>query len=130
MGGCLLKIQAFGGAAMSSFKPQAIAVFFVATFVFSVSRGFSGEDQPAFDAIAKDIQAGVKALEYPDEVGQDLVKMVKNWKCVEWKQKLSQAKQDLEAKKITADQAAQVEEEVAKELFQTIGKEIAKTMIR
>ena len=105
------------------FKPQAIAVLIVVFSVFFDSKGFSAESQPAFDSIAKDIQAAVKALEYPDEVGQNLVKMVKDWKCVEWKQKLSQAKQDLEAKKITADQAAQVEEQVAKELFQTIGKE-------
>jgi tetratricopeptide (TPR) repeat protein len=88
-------------------------------------NGFSAEDQPAFDAISTDIQAAVKALEYPDEVGQDFVKMLKDWKCIEWTQKLSQTKRDLEEKKITVDQVAQVEEEVAKELFQTIGKEIA-----
>ena len=123
MGGCLLKIDAFRGLVM--FKPQAIAVLIVVFSVFFGSNGFSAESQPAFDSIAKDIQAAVKALEYPDEVGQNLVKMVQDWKCVEWKQKLSQAKQDLEAKKITADQAAQIEEEVAKELFEKIGKEIA-----
>ena len=102
--------------------------FTVCVLAFSLvfgSGGFAEEAPSAFDAIAKDIQTAVKALEYPEEVGQDLVKMVQGWKCVEWKQKLSQAKQDLTEKKISTDQAAQIEEAVAKELFEQIGKEIA-----
>lgn len=109
------------------FSRNRLFFIFVALFLFTGSSKnvFSAEDQPAFDTIAKDIQAAVKTLEYPDQVGQDLVNLVKDWKCVAWEQKLSQAKQDLEAKKITADQAAEIENDVAKELFQQIGKEIA-----
>lgn len=122
--GLVHTFQHSGGFLMLFFRLKTVTVF--AFLLLFCSKGFAAEDQPAFDSIALDIQAGVKSLEYPDEVGQDLVKFVKDWKCVKWKQKLTQAKTDLEEKKITADQAAQFEEEVAKELFETIGKEIAK----
>jgi tetratricopeptide (TPR) repeat protein len=81
-------------------------------------------NNPAFDEVAKKIQRTVKELEYPDEVGQELVKMVSGWKCDVWKQKIDQAKQDFQNNKMTADQVAQVEEEAIDEIYQSIRKEI------
>lgn len=99
-------------------KSIMVAVF--AILSFSALNCFSAEGPSEFDAIAKDIQAGVKSLEYPDQVGQELINVVKTWKCVEWKQKLAQARQDLQGKKIAADQASGVEKQVAVELFEAI----------
>jgi tetratricopeptide (TPR) repeat protein len=81
-------------------------------------------NNPAFDAVAKEIRQSVKGLEYPDEVGTELVKMVSDWRCDIWKQKLDKAKRDYQDIKMTADQVAQVEEEIIDELYQSIRKEI------
>jgi tetratricopeptide (TPR) repeat protein len=81
-------------------------------------------NNPAFDAVAKDIRQSVKGLEYPDEVGTELVKMVSDWKCDIWKQKLDKAKQDLHQNKTTVAQMAQVEKEITRNLYDSILKEI------
>ena len=62
---------------MFSLNLRTFFNFFVALLLLTGSskNGFSAEEQPAFDVIAKDVQTAVKALEYPDEVGQDLVKI-------------------------------------------------------
>jgi tetratricopeptide (TPR) repeat protein len=78
-----------------------------------------------FEPIAKAIQQKIKELETPDDVGQDLVKMVRDWRCAIWKQKLDQARLDFQEKKISADQIAQIEDEVIKELYVTMTTEIA-----
>jgi thiamine pyrophosphate-dependent acetolactate synthase large subunit-like protein len=114
---------------MPLLKPQS-ANFFVLLIALSVlllSNEKVAPQEPAtasqFDVIAKDIQQQVKSLGYADDVGKNLVKMVNDWKCVEWKQKLDKAKQDLREKKISADQITQVEIEVIKYLYQMIGTE-------
>ena len=50
--------------------------------------------------------------------------MVSGWKCNVWKQRLEKANQDLQENKTTADQVALLEEDVAKEVYQAIQKEI------
>ena len=72
MGGCLLTIQAFGGAAMLSFKPKAIAVLFVFSRFSPFPDGLLREDQPAFDSIAKDIQAESRHWNTPMKSGKTL----------------------------------------------------------
>ena len=119
-------------------KENIFAIAFVACLIAfgclvcsGADRVLSAEpatkDSPApekFEPIAKAIQQKVKELEYPDDVGQDLVKMVSGWKCEAWKQRLDQARQELQEKKISTDQLAEVEEDVTKELFHAIRKEI------
>ncbi len=88
----------------------------------------TAKDSPStsdqFEPIAKAIQQKVKELEYPDDVGQDLAKMVSSWECINWRHRLEQARLDFQDKKLSADQVAQIEEEVIKELYQTMRKEI------
>jgi len=109
------------------FSTQAVALLILG---FGTSNEFApcsvtDDEQSAFGAIANGIQAAAKAMEYSETVGQNLAKLAQDWKCVEWKQKLGQARQDLEAKTITVDQAAEIEEQVARGLFEAIGKTIA-----
>ncbi len=114
---------------------KAFLAFFLVLLVFlpscskkaafdDLSAEISPADKAAFNAFAKEIQNNVSALEYSDEVSQDLVKMVSNWKCDLWKQKLDNTKQDYQKKKISADQLSQVEEELVKELYRIIRKAI------
>ena len=83
-------------------------------------------------ALAEQITQLVKKLEYSDKVAQDFVKMVSDWKdeqgrpvLVAWKQRLNQARKDYKQAKISKDQLAKVEENIAKELSQRIQKEIS-----
>jgi tetratricopeptide (TPR) repeat protein len=77
-----------------------------------------------FDAVAKNIKKEVKELGYPDDVGQDFVKMVSGWKCDVWKQRLEKTRGDYKQKKISADQVAQSETEAVNYLYEIIKKEI------
>jgi tetratricopeptide (TPR) repeat protein len=119
----------------NTFKKAFLACFLVLfAAIFSCGKKSSFDESPAtipssnnsaFDTVAKGIRQTVKKLEYPDEVGQDLVKMVSSWKCDIWKNQLDKAKWDYKDKKITADQVSQVEENIIDELYQTIRKDIS-----
>ncbi len=76
--------------------------------------------------LEKKIYQSVKDLDYSDQVASDFVKMVHPWKCDLLYQKLSQATQDVNQKKISPNQYAQVEEEVVNRLAQTVKKEITR----
>ncbi|MEX0678036.1 MAG: tetratricopeptide repeat protein [Pirellulales bacterium] len=78
--------------------------------------------QSTQDVIAKDIEKSVVALEYPKGTADDLARLARDWKCELWKQKLSRAR----AASPTGQTAevARVEEEAAKALYETIGREI------
>ncbi len=80
-------------------------------------------NNPAFDAVAKEIRQIVKGLEYPDEVGQDLATMVSGWKCDIWKQKIDKAKRDYQDNNLSLVQLANIEEEEIQELYRRIHKE-------
>jgi tetratricopeptide (TPR) repeat protein len=77
----------------------------------------------AFDAMAKDIATSVLSLGYPQQTADDLVQLVRDWKCEQWRQKLSQARADTAADKTA--RVARAEEEVTNGLYQTIGREFS-----
>ena len=77
------------------------------------------------DALAKDIATSVLALGYPKSTADDLAFLVRGWKCEPWKEKLSQATQAYQQKRTPLADVAQTEVGVTKELYETIGKEIA-----
>jgi tetratricopeptide (TPR) repeat protein len=81
---------------------------------------------------SSDMKHVVKELEYSDKVANDFVQMVSAWRNEEgapaldaWKTKLNQAKQDYKKAKISQAQLAELEGDIAKELSQTIQKEIS-----
>ncbi len=76
------------------------------------------------DALAKDIEKSVAALGYPKATADELARLARDWKCAPWKQKLSQARAAPPSKQ-TAE-AAQVEEQATKALYETIGTEIGR----
>ena len=76
----------------------------------------------AFNHLAVEIDKSVTELGYPKEVGQDLVRLVRDWKCEVWQQAISQARQKYQQKQISPADVARVEEAVIQGLFQTIGK--------
>ncbi len=115
---------------------KAFVVFLLAQLVLASSCGknisfdeMSADIPPAnktaFYAVAKEIKQIVRELDYPDEVGPDLVKIIGGLKYALWKQKLDQAKNDLLEKKISATQVAEVEKDVARELYQLIEKSLS-----
>ncbi len=80
---------------------------------------------------SNEIKQLVKDLEYPDEVARDFVQMVSRWKDTEGravlavlKQQINHATQDANQGKISKDQLARVEEDVARRLAQRIQQEI------
>ncbi len=75
--------------------------------------------------IAKEIQQTVKGLGYSDDTDMDLVQIISTWKYANWKQMLNQARQDYQQKKMSAQQAAQEEENVLKALCNSIKKEFS-----
>ena len=85
----------------------------------------SADEANAFNTLAAEIEKSVTELGYPKEVAQDLVRLVRDWKCEVWQQTLSQARQTYQQKQISAADVARVEEEVIQGLSQTIGREIA-----
>jgi tetratricopeptide (TPR) repeat protein len=110
---------------------HASIVFRLLLFVvLAVVRGGHclGEEPPAkpaasdantFDDIAKDIEKSVLALGYPRSTANDLVRLVRDWKCETWKQRLVKARSAGNTAEVV-----RVEEEVTKGLVATIGKEI------
>jgi tetratricopeptide (TPR) repeat protein len=79
----------------------------------------SSADAAAIDAVAKDIEKTARALGYSTITTDELVSLVRGWKCEQWKEKLSKARAGNTA------EVAGVEEEVVKGLSETIGKQIA-----
>jgi len=67
------------------------------SFAGALDKGASAASSE-FGAIAMEIRQTVKELGYPDDVGQDLVKMISGWNCDIWKQKISQAKHEFQQK--------------------------------
>jgi len=115
---------------------KARVVFFVALLVLVASgrHGFAFEETPAkdsssaedeFHAVSKEIHQAVGQLGYTDDLDINLVQMVSGWKYMNWKQMLDKARGDYQQKKISAAEVAQVEEEVAGELYQAIRKEFS-----
>jgi tetratricopeptide (TPR) repeat protein len=80
-------------------------------------------DANSFAALARDIEKSVVSLGYPESTADDLVRLVRGWKCEVWKQKLSQAHSA--SKGGQTAEIARAEEEVAKALYVAIGKEFS-----
>lgn len=82
--------------------------------------------------LSKQIKDNVKGLEYSDKVAEDFAKMVMSWRdtqgrqvLVIWKKKLNQAKQEHKQGKISKEQIAKVEEEIARDLGQKMREDIS-----
>ncbi len=80
-------------------------------------------DANTFDVIAKDIEKTVLRLGYPKSTADALVKMVRGWKCEQWKQNLAKARAG-DSSRQAAD-VARVEEKTIEALYKKIGREIA-----
>ncbi len=120
-------------------RQNAHFVFFLAVMVLV---GFAGGDRslaepPAiaasadansFDAVAKDIEKSVLRLGYPKRTADALVKMVRGWKCEQWKQNLAQARAG--AASSQAAEVARVEEKTVRALYKKIGREIAQGPVK
>ena len=83
-------------------RQNAIIISVLAIFLLLAFAGGGrcfGDEPPAntaasdnaFDAIANDIEKSVLALGYPKSTADDLVLLVRGWKCEKWKEKLSRA---------------------------------------
>ena len=81
-------------------------------------------DANSFAALAKEIEKSVLMLGYPKSTSDDLVKLVRSWKCELWKQKLSQTR--VTSGRGQAAEVARVEEEVVKGLYMALEKGFAK----
>jgi tetratricopeptide (TPR) repeat protein len=79
----------------------------------------------AFDTVATEIEKSVAELGYPEDVGQNLVRLVRDWKCEVWQQTLSQARQSYQQERTSAADVARVEAEVINGLYLTIRGKIA-----
>ena len=84
------------------------------------------------DVLSQKLRQLVKELEYPDAVAEDFAGMLISWKDVQehpvlvvWKNKLTRAKEDYEAAKISKEQFAMTEWAVIRELSQRIKEEIS-----
>lgn len=115
-------------------KAFVVFLFVLSVLTASGRNGLPFEEPPAKDstsatddvsAVSKDIQQTIKGLEYSDDIDTDLVQIVSLWRYMDWRQTLSRARQDYQQKKTSAQQLAQVEEEVLKELCQAIRKEFS-----
>jgi tetratricopeptide (TPR) repeat protein len=91
----------------------------------AVSAGDNDSASGAWGEFDKKVYRAVKDLAYSDEVASGFVAMVRSWNCDALSQTLRQAAQDAAESKISADQYAQAEEEVVKQLAQTMRKHIA-----
>jgi tetratricopeptide (TPR) repeat protein len=87
--------------------------------------GVSEVEAYRFDTFAAEIEKSVVELGYPKDVAQDLVRLVRDWKCEIWQQTLSQARQKYQQRQISPADAARVEQEVIQGLSQTIRSKIA-----
>jgi tetratricopeptide (TPR) repeat protein len=123
---------------MSFLKPRfsnfvfilvVLSVLFSSEWILSEesSEKASSDIPTSIDLLANDIKQAVKALGYPDAVGNDLMKLVSEWNCIGWKERLGKTKQDYQHKKISENQLTNVELEVIKELGQMIQKEIKRS---
>ena len=79
-------------------------------------------DADAFAAVAKDIEQTVLALGYPKATADDLLRLVRDWNCEQWKQKLAQARAG-SASGETAELAG-LEDEAAISLYHKIERTI------
>jgi tetratricopeptide (TPR) repeat protein len=115
---------------------KAFVAFFFGLWILisSAGNGLSFEEPPAkrpssaadeLAAISKEIQQAFKGLGYSDDTDIDLVQIISRWEYADWKQMLSQARQDYQEKKISAQEAAQEEEKVLKALCNSIKKEFS-----
>lgn len=83
------------------------------------------------DVPPSDIRHLVKGLPYSDQVAEDFARMVGEWKNKQkkpaldaWKQKLDRARRDNEKGRLSTARLARMELEIAKELGETIRKQI------
>jgi len=119
----------------------AMMIFFLtAGICFSQVTGEYYREGVQYDTEARfeeeyveQIKQLIIGLEYSDEVAQDFVQMVSEWKDIEgqpvlvaWKEKLAEAKEDYKEGEISKVQLAEVEESIAKELSQRIKKQISR----
>ena len=70
------------------------------------------------------VRQNVKDLGYPDSVSDDLLRMVRHWGCLSWKQRLDRVRREYQQQEASATVMARTEEDVAKLLFQTMRGEI------
>ena len=99
-------------------------ILLVVATVLSPATAFAAEAN-ASNTVAAEIEKSVTELGYPQAVAQDLVGLVRDWKCEEWQQAIGQARQTYQQKRISPDDLVQVEQAVIQGLYQTIGREIA-----
>jgi len=90
------------------------------------------ESASTANELSERIKELVTGLEYPDEVAEDFTRMVMDWKdeqrhsiLVRWKEKLYNAHQDYQERKITRNQVAKIEESVLEELGRKIQKQFS-----
>lgn len=84
------------------------------------------------DVLSQKLRQSIKRLEYSDVVAEDFAGMLISWKDVQgrpvlvvWKNKLTSAKEDYEAAKISKEQFAMTEWAVIRELSRRIKEEIS-----
>lgn len=80
-------------------------------------------DDRSFAVISKAIEKSVTSLGYPQSTATDLLRLVRNWNCEQWNQKLLQASSASSPGQ--AALIARVEEEAVRWLYQTLEKEIS-----
>jgi tetratricopeptide (TPR) repeat protein len=98
-----------------------------------VGRGWCGDELPVAAASPPPpppsfenlVRQYVKGLGYPDRVSADLLRMVRPWGCVSWKQRLERVRREFQRQETSATALNHAEEDVAGLLYQTVGKEIA-----
>jgi len=122
---------------VNTYRKPIVAIAIVAIIMdFSTACGkehVAGSNDPLeVEVLSKEIMDIVKGLEYSDEVAEDFVKMVMNWKdkrgrpvLVVWREKLVKTKDSHKQGKISEVKFVKVEERIVKELSQRIQKEIS-----
>jgi tetratricopeptide (TPR) repeat protein len=117
-------------------REKAFFTFFMVLMLLSAYAGTgSTVEEPAAknttataeqaNAVSKEIQQTLTGLGYSGDVDIYLVQMVYGWDYMKWKNTLDQAKKDFQQKKITDDQAAQIERKVLQELSRAIRKQFS-----
>lgn len=116
-----------------NFKALLTSLVIIALAIqpFSVANGscFEGPEDKggnlsSSDLERKDYQA-VKDLGYSDRVAHNFVEMVRPWKCEDMNQRLLAAEQDAKQGKSSWAKYAEMEKDTARQLAETIKKEIA-----
>jgi Tfp pilus assembly protein PilF len=110
-----------------------LILFFIITLAiqpFSAANGwcFEGPEDKGGNPYSSDVERrvyrAVKELEYSDQVSRNFVAMVRPWKCEDMNQRLLAAERDAKQGKISWSKYAEVEKDTARQLAETIKREI------